>query len=107
MMTVTITKEEALEIAEEAEADAGYDITDYVGYYTIAEDEDADDNVDIAINKDRDEKTHTEYYAIYISPLNYFYGEWVYTQTLDVNELAEKILETAKAVCENKITFQD
>ena len=92
-MKVTITRQDALEIAQEAYEDDNYDITNYTGYYVIAASEDVEDynDIAIAINKDEDGK-----YAIYISPMYEDDGcEWAFTNTLDVDELADKIMEIA------------
>ena len=88
-MRITITWDDALEIAEQAYEDDNYDIECFTGYYIIAEDN--DDNVAIAINKDED-----GYYCIYVCSLE-DYSEWEHTDTLSIYELADKIMEIAYA----------
>lgn len=93
-MTVTLTKEEAINIAEEACKYAGYGITDYVGYYQIAVDANNDENdIVIAINKDSSNPQHC--YAIYVNPA-VDDGYFEYTKTLDKQELAEKLMTIAQ-----------
>ncbi len=93
-MTVTLTKEEATNIAQEAYEYAGYDITNYVGYHQIAVDADNEENdIVIAINKDSSNPQHC--YAIYVNPA-VDDGYFEYTKTLDKQELAEKLMAIAQ-----------
>lgn len=97
-MIVTLTKEEAADIAQEAYEYAGYDITNYVGYYQIAVDADNEaNNIVIAINKDSSNPQHC--YAIYVNPA-VDEGYFEYTETLDKQELAEKLMTIAQTYSE-------
>ena len=91
-----ITKEQANEIANAAMEEAGYDITQYAGYYEIWRD-DNDDNVNyaVAINKEADENGEDRHFAIYVSMPPTEEGYWEYTDNLDVNELSEELMRIA------------
>ena len=91
-----ITKWEARDIAKVAKREAGYDITQYAGYYTIWKD-DNDRFVDyaVAINKEQDENGNDQHFAIYVSHSYKEADFWEYTDTDDVEELAMKLIEIA------------
>lgn len=90
-----ITKEQAIEIANEAMEVAGYDIMSYAGYYTIWQDDnDPENNYSVAINKEADENGDDRHFAIYVSvPTDESW--WEYTSSLDVNELAYELMTIA------------
>lgn len=90
-----ITKEKALDIANDAMENAGYPITQYVGYYVIWEDDnDSENNYAVAINKEADENGEDRHFAIYVS-LPTDEGWWEYTGNLDVSELADELMRIA------------
>lgn len=96
-MNKIISYKEAREIAEIAYEEAGYDITDFVGYYVIwaVNDSELDRECAIAINKTED--NGKEFYSIYVSDSDPEdeYSNWHSTNSLDTDELAEKIVEIA------------
>lgn len=90
-----ITKEQALDIANDAMENAGYHITQYVGYYVIWEDDnDSENNYAVAINKEADENGEDRHFAIYVS-LPTDESWWEYTENLDVGELADELMRIA------------
>ena len=89
-----ITKEQALDIANDAMENAGYHITQYVGYYVIWEDDnDSENNYVVAINKEADENGK-DTFAIYVSPPS-DEGWWEYTENFDVEDLADELMRIA------------
>ena len=63
-----ITRERAIEIAQDAMNNAGYDIEQFVGYYVIWNaDNDINDNWAVAINKEQDDNGNDRHFAIYMS----------------------------------------
>ena len=93
-----ITKERAIEIAQDAFENAGCSVIDYVGYYTIWKNNKKD--FAITVNKAEDEGVDGQYYAIFISSNDDEESDelecwWDFTNSLDVNELANKIIEIA------------
>lgn len=94
-----ITKEQANEIANAAMEDAGYDITQYAGYYEIwRDDDDININYAVAINKEADENGNDQHFVIYVSMPPTEYGYWEYTNNLDVDELSEKLMKIAISI---------
>lgn len=88
-----LTKAKAMEIAQDAMENAGYDITQYVGYYEIwSDDEDPENNWAVAVNK---EDNDGHYFAVYMSS-PYDEGLWEFTSNLDVNELADLLMKLAE-----------
>lgn len=93
-----ITKEQALDIANEAMENAGYHITQYDGFYVIWEDDnDSENNYAVAINKEADKNGKDKHFAIYVS-LSTDESWWEYTENLDVNELADKLMRIANEI---------
>ena len=96
-----IDNKEARRIATEAYKYAGDDVLHYAGWYGIWCDDENDMDYCVAINKDKpyhdDER---QQYMIYISPsgTGNDYGWWDGTDTLGIDELANKLLEIAKAI---------
>lgn len=92
-----ITKSEALKIAQEAKEKAGYDIQQYIGYFTIWEDEsDPENNFAVAINKEKEDKDH-DYFAIYVSsPGDENY--WEYTDDDSIEGLADELCRLAVSI---------
>lgn len=90
-----ITKEQALDIANDAMENAGYDITQYVGYYVIWEDDnDSENNYAVAINKEANENGEDKHFGIFVS-LPTDESWWEYTENLDVDELADELMRIA------------
>ena len=89
-----LTIEEVREIAADAYHNAGYNITDYVGYYTIWSDGDGNDDYAVAINKEHaDEYTKVPHYAIYVSPPVDEEGWWEGTDTLTIEDLSVTLMQ--------------
>lgn len=94
-----ITLEQAREIAQDAMDNAGYNILQYAGYYTIWSSEEGDDvNYAVAINKEKFDEGNgniNEYFAAYYSIYPDGEGWWEYTSELDVDELTEMLMQAA------------
>ena len=91
-----ITREQAMEIAQDAMENAGYDITEYAGYYPIwRDDEDPENNWAVAINKEMFDGD--SYFAVYTSS-NYDEGCWDYTDNLDINELVDVLMRFVEGI---------
>ena len=90
-----ITRETAMEIAQDAYDNAGYSVINYVGHYMIWESEEGDVDYAVAINKEADENGNDQHYAIYVSTNGEDESWWEYTDTLDVTELANELMRIA------------
>ena len=88
-----ITRDEAMEIAKEAAELDGYGVLCSTGYYVVY-DNDENESIAVDICKQRDVWGSNEYFAVYAS-FDDDEGEWRSTDTLDINELADLIFETA------------
>ena len=99
MQIEKINREQAHEIALDAMENAGYDITDYSGYWNVWSYYDTDDDVDyaVAINKEQDENGNDKHFAIYVS-ISTDEGFWEYTDNLDVVELTEELLRIVQNI---------
>ena len=91
-----ITKEQANDISNAAMVEAGFNITQYAGYYEIwRDDEDENVNYAVAINKEQDDNGNDKHFAIYVSAPLTEEGWWEYTDELNVNELSDELMRIA------------
>ena len=103
MNTYRLTREDATEIANDAKKISTYSITDFVGYYTVFESMyQGGFDVAVTVSKCKDDDG-SEYFCIWTSysldePENDYYDHWEYTETLDENELVEKLVEIANGI---------
>ena len=87
-----ITRDEAMEIAREAAELDGYGVLCSTGYYVIYS-----ESIAVDICKQKDERDGNEYFSVYASFEHGGEGEWRSTDTIDVNQLVDLILETAES----------
>lgn len=92
-----ITKDEAMEIAREASELKEYGVLHSTGYYLIYNNDEEENSIAVDICKQKDDWTGKDYFAVYASFENSYEGDWKSTNTLDMEELADLILETAQS----------
>ena len=95
-MIVSIDKSEADEIAREAYASAGYCKEDQVGYFSLVSDqEDNEDYSEVMVAIYKATGTPDDYFVISVEPFSEDEVHFEYTQTLNVCELSDKLMEIA------------
>ena len=93
-MIISITKSEADEIAREAYASAGYCEEDKVGYFSLISDqEDNEDYSELMVAIYKATGTPNDYFIIIVEPFSEDEPHLEHTQTLNVCELSDKLME--------------
>lgn len=92
-----VTKDEALEIAREASELKEYGVLHSTGYYLVYNNDKEGNSIAVDICKQRNNWTGRDYFGIYTSFEDSDEGEWRFTDELDMEELADLILEIAQS----------
>lgn len=90
-INIKATAQEIVDILESCEFD---DITDSSGYYVIREFEDGTERC-VDVSKSTGDGTENPHYTIYVAYEDEDF-DWVYTNSLSVDELEEKLEELSK-----------
>ena len=90
-ISIKATAQGIVDILESCEFD---DITDSSGYYVIREFEDGTERC-VDVSKSTGDGTENPHYTIYVSYEDED-SDWVYTKSLSIDELEEKLEELSK-----------
>ena len=90
-ISIKATAQEIVDILESCAFD---DITDSSGYYVIREFEDGTERC-VDVSKSTDDGTENSHYTIYVAYEDEDF-DWVYTKSLSIDELEEKLEELSK-----------